>query len=282
MPRLRAALDHVVINTRDELAMAAGVFSRLGFQLTPRGEHSVGSSNHLAVFGTSYLELIGAPRHECPRRSEFFHAPAGLFGYAFAAVDAESVHAHLLRRNVPCTAPLAISRPVNLGAADHLAKFRTVRFDESVFHVGRVFFCEHSTKELVWHAEWMKHANGVTDVARTVWVAADKQRVATTLSDLFEIPRPLAKSGEVRVQLENSRLSVMDQEAFVRCYGDAAALGDSMIGYMGAVQFEVQSLQKVVDVLRSNAIPLHRGTDRVIVPASVAMNTTIEFILRPE
>ena len=31
----------------------------LGFQLTPMGKHSLGSANHLAVFGEDYLELLG-------------------------------------------------------------------------------------------------------------------------------------------------------------------------------------------------------------------------------
>jgi len=31
-----------------------------GFTMTPRGTHTLGSINHLAIFGTEYLELLGA------------------------------------------------------------------------------------------------------------------------------------------------------------------------------------------------------------------------------
>ncbi len=57
-----ATLDHVVISARDDLDRAAEVYRALGFTLTERGYHSLGSMNHLAIFGTDYLELIAAPK----------------------------------------------------------------------------------------------------------------------------------------------------------------------------------------------------------------------------
>ena len=45
-------LDHIVIDVRDRIDEAALRFGALGFQLTPRGYHSLGSSNHLAIFAT--------------------------------------------------------------------------------------------------------------------------------------------------------------------------------------------------------------------------------------
>ena len=53
-------LDHVVVNVRDRIDDAADTYRRLGFTLTPRGYHTLGSMNHLAMFGTDYLELIAA------------------------------------------------------------------------------------------------------------------------------------------------------------------------------------------------------------------------------
>jgi hypothetical protein len=53
-------IDHVVVNVRDRLDQGAQAYRRLGFTLTPRGYHSLGSMNHLAIFGTDYLELIAA------------------------------------------------------------------------------------------------------------------------------------------------------------------------------------------------------------------------------
>lgn len=57
-----ATLDHVVIDARDRIDEAARFYQDLGFQLTPRGHHTLGSSNNLAIFGTNYLELWASDR----------------------------------------------------------------------------------------------------------------------------------------------------------------------------------------------------------------------------
>lgn len=62
VPTPKAVLDHVVINVADQLDAASALYRRLGFQLTERGHHSLGSSNHLAIFGENYLELLGYER----------------------------------------------------------------------------------------------------------------------------------------------------------------------------------------------------------------------------
>ena len=56
-----AVLDHLVVNTRFAIDAAQALFAGLGFTLTPRGYHSLGSVNHLAVFPQGYLELVGLP-----------------------------------------------------------------------------------------------------------------------------------------------------------------------------------------------------------------------------
>jgi len=53
-------LDHAVIRVAD-LDRAAADFTRLGFTLTPRGRHSLGTENHCMMFGFDYLELLWVP-----------------------------------------------------------------------------------------------------------------------------------------------------------------------------------------------------------------------------
>jgi len=54
MPR---RIHHLVICVRD-LAQAALDWRTLGFNLTPTGVLPFGVSNHLALFGNNYLELL--------------------------------------------------------------------------------------------------------------------------------------------------------------------------------------------------------------------------------
>ncbi len=44
------SLDHLVINTLFDMDRAAALMAELGFTVTPRGYHSLGSINHLMMF----------------------------------------------------------------------------------------------------------------------------------------------------------------------------------------------------------------------------------------
>ena len=45
-------LDHVVVNVCDRIDDGLQTYRRLGFTMTPRGYHTLGSMNHLAIFAT--------------------------------------------------------------------------------------------------------------------------------------------------------------------------------------------------------------------------------------
>ena len=47
----KVLIDHVVITVGDQLEATADRYQRLGFNLTERGHHTLGSSNYLAIFG---------------------------------------------------------------------------------------------------------------------------------------------------------------------------------------------------------------------------------------
>ena len=119
-------LDHVVVNVRDRLDAAVETYRRLGFTMTPRGTHTLGSINHLAIFGTEYLELLGA-RAGDTGRPEILGSPIGLNGLVFGTEDSAAVYAALNGAGVPVEPPLEFSRPVELPEGARDATFRVVR-----------------------------------------------------------------------------------------------------------------------------------------------------------
>ncbi len=106
-------LDHVVVNARDRIDEAADTYRRLGFTLTPRGYHTLGSMNHLAMFGTDYLELIAAKPGDSSR-PEIMEAPLGLNGLVFGTEDAAATY-EALRRNEVLDRPAAAVLPPGRG-----------------------------------------------------------------------------------------------------------------------------------------------------------------------
>jgi hypothetical protein len=86
---LTPILDHAVINVDDHLDYAYALFCRMGFQLSARGHHSMGSSNHLAIFGENYLELLGYEPSKDRDERGLWTAPLGLAGLVW-----KTEHAH--------------------------------------------------------------------------------------------------------------------------------------------------------------------------------------------
>ena len=95
-----ATLDHVVINARDDMDRAADIYRRLGFTLTERGYHSLGSINHLAMFGTDYLELIAVPKGATTGRMDLMAFPFGLNGLVFGSEDSAVTYESLAKVGV--------------------------------------------------------------------------------------------------------------------------------------------------------------------------------------
>src|SRR3989475_13200227 len=77
-------LDHVVIDTRNRIDEAVRTYLSLGFQLTDRGRHTLGSVNHLAIFETDYLELLGFDDTAGAGRADPFPFSVGVNGPVFA------------------------------------------------------------------------------------------------------------------------------------------------------------------------------------------------------
>ena len=178
-------LDHVVINVMGKLDEAAAQYARLGFQLTERGHHTLGSSNNLAIFGTNYLELLGfLPGRETMRADLRAH-PAGLTGLVFKSIDADLVYATMKDHGVPVQEPMSFARPVELPGGAQDARFKVIRVSGEEVQNGRTFFCHHDTPELVWRPEWQSHANGATEIVEFVIASQQPARTATLYERMF-------------------------------------------------------------------------------------------------
>src|SRR5260370_3546480 len=161
-----ATLDHVVINARDDMDRAADIYRRLGFTLTERGYHSLGSINHLAMFGTDYLELIAVPKGATTGRLDLLNFPFGLNGLVFGSEDSAVTYSELTKVGVPVEPPVEFTRPVKYAGGQGDARFRTVRMKNGVVPYGRIYYCHHFTRELVWRDQGRPHDNRTVAVPR--------------------------------------------------------------------------------------------------------------------
>ncbi len=160
-------LDHVVINTLRNMDAAQDCFAALGFTLTPRGHHSLGSINHLMMTRGAYLELVGVPETG-RQRQDVLESPFGLNGLVLRSADADATYSNLMAAGLPAQQPVSFSRPVTVDGGEQDARFRTVRLPGETFPAGRVYFCQHLTPDLVWRPEWLEHPNGFRAINRLI------------------------------------------------------------------------------------------------------------------
>src|SRR5215472_9680392 len=94
----KVLIDHVVVTVGDQLEATADRYQRLGFNLTERGHHTLGSSNYLAIFETDYLELLGFLPGRETSRADLWRDPPGLTGLVFKPGDPDARYADLQAR----------------------------------------------------------------------------------------------------------------------------------------------------------------------------------------
>lgn len=165
------SLDHLVINAGFSLDPYRSFFSSLGFMLTPKSHHSLGSVNHLIVFRDSYLELVGLEQGGSVRK-EILESHMGIDGLVFSMDEEDAIHDRLEKAGLAVSLPQRFSRVLESG---EIAEFVTVRTEPGQFAEGRVYFCRHLTPELVWQEGFTVHPNGVTGISRLAIAASDPE-----------------------------------------------------------------------------------------------------------
>ena len=182
-------IDHAVVAVRN-LDAARDTFARMGFTLTPRGFHTLGSQNHCVMLGQDYVELVWLPpglkMKVRPFIADFLERGEGLAALALKTNDAAAAHAELARAGLDPTRPMRFSRPVDVPEGRRDAAFRTLDIGRKYAPAGRMFVCQHLTPDLVWRPEHQRHGNGASALAAVAIVARDVAPVARMYSRIFD------------------------------------------------------------------------------------------------
>jgi hypothetical protein len=269
-------IDHVVVDVGDRMDEAALRYRQLGFQLTQRAHHSLGSANHLAMFDPDYLELLSPGDG---KRADLAGFPVGLNGLVFAMQDANALYEVQRDRGVPVERVQHFTREVQLAdGRQEEARFNVVRLPPRSMFDGRVYFCEHLTPELVWRPEWQAHANGALRIARMAIASDAPDRIADALDRMFGPGAVERGAGKHVVTAGNVKIEVWQRDRLAAELGsampDAAGRGD----HMALLGIRVGSLPETQATLRRNEVAARVRDDSLLVAPAMAMNVAIEFV----
>ncbi len=266
--------DHAVLNLHYDLDAGEKLFRSLGFNVTPRSYHTLGSMNNLIVFSGNYLELIGLDPSNPNPRKELLDWPVGLNGLVYGSDDIDVTAARLRSDRLPVLEPKAFSRQVVIENVAGEARFRTVHLDPSYFPASRLYFCEHQTPHLVWHRAFMSHPNSARSLKCLTVVADDFEAQAHSFTRVLGL-RP---DPDARVWSRGTRIDFVSRKRLNDLYRGHADPGSgrarvAVIGIrvasIAALKAAMQPrlLQKLVDIDKSCSL----------LPASECFGVAIEF-----
>jgi hypothetical protein len=215
----------------------------MGFSLTPRGFHTLGSQNHCIMFGSDYIELLAVPKPHPAMQyfTDFLADGEGLGAIALSTNDAVAARAELAASGVKADEPLDFSRPVEkLGDA----KFRIVQLPPNLSPGCRMFLCQHFTRELVWTPGSVAHALGVTQIAGVVVIATDARGYESLLGEASQ----LAEDGR-SVDTGSAPITIGTEEQLTRKLG-AAGLPTRKRPVIAALSLRVTDRARAAAALR--------------------------------
>lgn len=209
--------DHLAVAVAD-LSVAGPEWARLGFAVTPGGDHrGRGTSNVLIPFGSSYVELISITDHDEAMRAgrealirRLRESGAGPVAYAFRGADFENVALGAQAAGLSTGSPVSVRRDAGGREA---AAWRLLSPNQEHYGTWWPFFIEWEQGYPLPPADG--HPNRVIGIDEVVVGVSDFDRARMFFESDFGI-RPVqdhASSGSsarhVSYDLANSRLTLL-------------------------------------------------------------------------
>jgi hypothetical protein len=277
MHGLTSALDHAVVLVRDQLDAGQAAYAAMGFHITPRGHHSMGTSNNLAIFRDNYLELLGYNPITAPHVAEQWAGSQALDGLVWRCPDVAAVKARCEAAGIAAEEPLDFVRPVETGEGTFDAAFTIVRLKPQEFAAGRSFFCHHKTPELVWREEWQSHANGAINITEFVLAGGEPAEALKTFDKLFGPGLVTPVPGGAGFVAGEARVTALTAEAARERFGDELPAVDAGSTRMVALGISTRSLDMARAALNGGGVPFRDMGGNLLVGPSATMGLCISF-----
>jgi len=261
-------IDHLLIGVRD-LEAAHGIWSKLGFTLTPRGRHiGWGTANYCAMFGQDYIELLGIvdPQQFTNNLDRFLESGEGLMGLALATADAAAAAKLLARQDIEIEGPRDLARTLELPDGTVEPAFRLVHLLGSAVPGLSAFICQHLTPELVWQAPWLQHPNGARRIASVTAVVADPAAGALAYGALFGEHRVAVGDGIVTIEVGRATVRFVSIDTLRGELPGSVALPDSPLPWLAVMRLAVADAAATAAYLQGAGVAFHQdgaGTLRI-------------------
>jgi hypothetical protein len=210
-------IDHLAHFVPD-IDRAGAALIRLGFTLTPFSAQShrltpdeplvpAGTANRCVMMQRGYLEIL-TPTHDTPNAEQLRNAMrryTGIHLIAFGTQAPEADYQRLSVAGFAPLAPLALQRQVGIESGEATARFTVVRVAPTTMAEGRIQYCQHHTRDLVWQPRWLDHPNHAVGLAGIVLCVADPAEAAQRYARFTGLPAQAAGPSGAAWRLDSAR-----------------------------------------------------------------------------
>ena len=243
---------------------AVDTYRRLGFTMTPRGYHTLGSMNHLAMFGTDYLELIAIvdPGAFSNTLDRFLARYAGIHILALSITDEEANLARLHRAGIDIPGVAYLERPVDdTDPTGPKARFARLPLPDPA--EGRIQLIRHLTPEAIWQERFMVHPNHAVALAEIVLAVEHPAETAARFSVLAGRPVVPDPEGGFQLDLPRGKVRMLPPEAVGQVF---PGIGIPCLPFIAGIKVRTDDAARAASVLLAErSVPYRRIPDGILV-----------------
>ena len=211
-------IDHIA-HFLPDIDEASAALTKLGFTLTPFSAQShrlesggpltpAGTGNRCVMLRHGYLEFL-TPTHDTPNAAQLraaIHRYTGVHLIAFGTQAPENDFQRLSAGGFQPLTPVALQRVVGMAnGGEATARFTVVRVAPTAMAEGRIQFCQHHTREVVWQPRWLTHANHAVGLAGVILCVADPAEAARRYARFSGLPVTAAGAPDACWRLDADR-----------------------------------------------------------------------------
>jgi hypothetical protein len=281
MARPITGIDHALVGVRD-LELARMAWTRLGFNLSPRGRHvGWGTANYCAMFEHDYIELLGIvdPGQFSNGLDQFLERREGALGLAFGTGGGAAAAAELQRRGLHPSAPRDLARQLELPEGTVLPRFELVFLPAEETPGLSAFICRHLTPELLRRPVWLDHPNGAIGLKRVGIVVEDTRPLTEPYRRLFGETAVNSTDSVLSVHIGRHKLIFADIDDFTAMHPDAELDPGLAPPYVASLTIASRDIERTKDHLTDWQIDYAEGPDgSVLLPPAQANGVVLEFV----
>jgi hypothetical protein len=263
-----AGIDHVIVGVRD-LERARLEWSRLGFTLSPRGQHiGQGTANYCIMFPSDYVELLGIvdPDDFVQRLDTFLAQREGLMAAAFAPARApQEVRAALLGRGLHPSELRPLGRQLELPEGTVVPRFSLMSLPADETPGLDCFICTHLTPELMRRPEWLHHPNGALGLRGIHALVESTAALLEPYDRLFGIQQVTTTDAVACVHAGPHRIVFSTPDDFSTMYPALDIVSDFTLPGIVSVEFGVARREDTADYLTRRQVPFDELPDGSLV-----------------